>query len=85
MFAHNKVLGRRGIFRLCLTSDVFQTAFNSSGYCMGHESTKNRELIYKGTPTLSQKYNVNFDPFALFLSGQRIVGRNSQEIETTLF
>lgn len=52
---------------------------------MCHESAKNRESIYKETPTLSQKYNLNFDPFALFLSVQRIVARNSQEIVTTLF
>lgn len=52
---------------------------------MCHESAENRESIYEETPTLSQKYNLNFDPFALFLSVQRIVGRNSQEIVTTLF
>lgn len=40
-------------------------------------STEKKGLICKGTLTLSQKHTLNFDPFALFMSMQRIVGKNS--------
>lgn len=78
-FAHciiqMEVMGLPGIFgRLHLTSRMFHTA---TALVMCTESTEKRGLTCNGTPTLSQKHTLNFDPFALFKSVQRIVGKNS--------
>lgn len=72
-----EVMGTPGIFgRLHLTSRVFHSACNSTGdvYCKYREKGIN---LQRDPYFVTKTHTLNFDPFALFMSVQRIVGKNS--------